>query len=240
MSRNPNTVARDIAELGLDDSDQDNLFDSPETVSKPNGNNNASNGSAADPTPSRSRPSRYDNEEAREGALRKELDSVRNVNKVIENVIQSLEKSRDNMNTVHRSVQSASTLLNTWTRILSQTEHNQRLILNPNWHGATQDLEDMENESMLRQQAAERKAVEEQMRREAAVRQAEEEERKRAVSTPSTRGTRGRVRSTGLSRGASSVSANSSAVRRGRATARAGSNIGRGATSSRGRAKGTT
>ncbi|GAB7345741.1 hypothetical protein MBLNU457_4012t1 [Dothideomycetes sp. NU457] len=239
MSRNINNVARDIGGLDLDDSDQENLVDSPETRPKPSGTKTA-NGSAADPTPSRTRPSRFKDEEAREIALRKELESVRNVNKVIENVIQSLEKSRNNMNTVHRSVQSASTLLNTWTRILSQTEHNQRLILNPNWHGATQDLEDMENESILRQQAAERRAVEEQMRREAAMRQAEEEERKRAVSTPSSRGTRGRVRTTGVTRGASSSSANTSGIGRGRATARAGSSIGRGATSTRGRPRGTT
>ncbi|KAF2226396.1 DASH complex subunit Duo1-domain-containing protein, partial [Elsinoe ampelina] len=129
---------------------------------------------------------------AREEALRRELEKVRGANQVIEKVIGSLEKSRDNMSTVNSSVRSASTLLDTWTRILSQTEHNQRLLLNPEWQGATQDLEDLENESILRQQAAERRAAEEDIRREAAARAAEEEERKRAATPSSSRGGRAR------------------------------------------------
>jgi len=98
---------------------------------------------------------------------------------------------------VSRTVDSASTLLNTWTRILSQTEHNQRLILNPNWQGATQDVADIENEAILRQQAADRREQELQQQREAAARKAEAEEKRR---TQGTRGaTRGKVRS-GLGR----------------------------------------
>lgn len=96
---------------------------------------------------------------------------------------------------------SASTLLNTWTRILSQTEHNQRLILNPDWQGATQDVADIENEAIQRQQAAERREQALQQQREAAARKAEEEERRRALNTRGARGTsRGTVRSTGLGR----------------------------------------
>lgn len=103
------------------------------------------------------------------------------------------------MQTVSRTVTSASTLLNTWIRILSQTEHNQRLILNPNWHGATQDLANIENEATIRMQAAERKAAEEERRREEAKRQAEDEERQQQAGTTrgGTRGTRGRARSVG-------------------------------------------
>src|SRR5699024_4026361 len=102
---------------------------------------------------------------------------------------------------VSRTVDSASTLLNTWTRILSQTEHNQRLILNPNWQGATQDVADIENEAILRQQAAERREQELHQQRQAAARKAEAEERRRAQGTRgTTRGaTRGKVRS-GLGR----------------------------------------
>ncbi|KAF2761328.1 hypothetical protein EJ05DRAFT_497880 [Pseudovirgaria hyperparasitica] len=137
--------------------------------------------------------SRYSSEEAREAALRRELENVQNVNKAIEDVVASLEKAKENMGTVNKTVTSASTLLQTWTRILSQTEHNQRLILNPTWHGATQDLQDIESEAVEKQQAAERRQVEEQMRKEAAVRKAEDDERKKAAATM-TRGTgRGRV-----------------------------------------------
>jgi len=238
MSRNPDSAARDLGALHLDDSDPDNLFDSPEAVSRQQASRKAPNGSVSDQTPSRAQSSRYSNEEAREATLRKELENVRNVNTVVENLIGSLERSRDNMDTVHRSVQSAATLLNTWTRILSQTEHNQRLILNPNWRGATRDIEDLENESILKQQAAERRAAEEQMRREAAARQAEEEERKRAAPSTSTRGTRGRVRGTGMSRGPSTSASTSSSIGRGRVS-RAGSSIGRGIAGNRARGRGT-
>src|ERR1700722_16509223 len=104
--------------------------------------------------------------------------------------------------TVSRTVTSASTLLNTWTRILSQTEHNQRLILDPNWQGASQDIQDMENEVVLKAQAQERRAAEEEKRREEARRRAEDEERQRQAGsvTRGARGTRGRGR--GVGRGA--------------------------------------
>jgi hypothetical protein len=89
-------------------------------------------------------------------------------------------------------VQNASTLLQTWTRILSQTEHNQRLILNPQWQGASQDLVAIEEEEMYRQQAAERRAAEDQAKREAAARKMEEERRR--AEAPPRAGTRGRGR----------------------------------------------
>lgn len=88
----------------------------------------------------------------------------------------------------------ASTLLNTWTRILSQTEHNQRLILSRNWHGASQDISNMENESKLRQQEMERREIEEANRREANLKKAEEEARsiRDTASGRGSRGTRGK------------------------------------------------
>ena len=63
----------------------------------------APDAAAASPSASPSRPrpqraeSRYTSEETREEALRRELDQVRGVNKVIEDVIESLEKAKDNM-----------------------------------------------------------------------------------------------------------------------------------------------
>ncbi|PNS15732.1 hypothetical protein CAC42_4184 [Sphaceloma murrayae] len=231
-------MSRDIGSLNLDDSDPENLFASDEQrKAVPHGQSSGRN--SATQTPSRSH---YGQHDSRDEALRRELEKIKGVNEVVERVIQSLQKSRDNMNTVNSSVRSASTLLDTWTRILSQTEHNQRLLLNPEWRGATQDLEDMENESMLKQQAAERRAAEEEMRREAAIRAAEEEERKRSATPSSSRGSRARGR--GLSsntRGAPARGAgagSSMASRRTTSSSRAGSGIGRGVPASRGRVKG--
>ncbi|KAG7286616.1 hypothetical protein NEMBOFW57_008927 [Staphylotrichum longicolle] len=129
--------------------------------------------------------SRFDTDEAREAALRKELEGVRKINEVIEGVIGTLERAKGNMGTVAKTVDNASTLLNTWTRILSQTEHNQRLILNPEWKGSTQDVIEMENEALQKQQEAERRAAEAERRREEARRKAEDEERRRAAGTAS-------------------------------------------------------
>ncbi|KAH7376341.1 DASH complex subunit Duo1-domain-containing protein [Plectosphaerella cucumerina] len=180
-------------------------------------------------TPNPRTPGNHHAEYDREAALRKELESVRNINASIEGVISTLERAKANMGTVSGTVGNASTLLNTWTRILSQTEHNQRLILNPNWRGATQDVMDMEAEALQKQQAAERRAAEEERRREAARRKREEDEDQRQRQamvgrTPSVRG-RGVARGTRGTRGAASSHTRGSSI----SGPSSGSRIGRGA-----------
>lgn len=180
----------DVGRLDLED-DVEDLFASPEsgaTTQKHTPSSQASSSAHKQSHHSRS-ASRQNEQEARDARLRAELEKVREVNKVIEGVTASLTKARENMDTVNRTVNNASTLLATWTRILSQTEHNQRLILNPNWHGASRDVEEMEGEELRRQQEGERRAQEEQRRRDEEVRRAAEEERKRAaVASASSRG----------------------------------------------------
>lgn len=132
--------------------------------------------------------------EAHEASLRRELAGIRSINQVIEGVVDSLERAKGNMDAVSQTVTSATSLLNTYTRILSQTEHNNRLILSPQWHGASDDLSKIENESIVRQQAKERREIEERERREQAARKAEEEKRRKdaAASVKGSRGGRGR------------------------------------------------
>ncbi|KAF4552271.1 DASH complex subunit duo1-like protein [Elsinoe fawcettii] len=231
-------MSHDIGSLNLDDSDPEELFASRQQQKTPLDGSTSGRHSTSQ-TPSRSN---YEQDNSRDEALRNELEKVKGVNEVIEKVVASLEKSRNNMSTVNNSVRSASTLLDTWTRILSQTEHNQRLLLNPEWRGATQDLEDLENESMLRQQAAERRAAEEEMRREAAARAAEEEERKRSATPSGTRGSRARGRGLSSATRGPSVrggASSSSTARRTTSSARGGSGIGRGVSGTRGRARGS-
>ncbi|KAK0709575.1 DASH complex subunit Duo1-domain-containing protein [Lasiosphaeria miniovina] len=167
--------------------------------------------------------SRFDAEEARETALRRELEGVRNINEVIEGVIATLERAKGNMGTVSKTVDNASALLNTWTRILSQTEYNQRLILNPDWNGATQDLADIENEALQKQRDAERRAAEAERRREEARRKAEDEDRQRTAGTAPPRGaaSRGHTRAgrdTSSGRGASGIGRGLGYTRGGRST----------------------
>ncbi|EER44969.1 DASH complex subunit Duo1 [Histoplasma capsulatum H143] len=124
-----------------------------------------------------------------------------------------------NWKNVSRTVASASTLLNTWTRILAQTEQNQRLILNPSWQGASKDIADIEGESILRQQEVERIELELQQRREAMARKAEEEERKKEA-TSAARGSRGLARGRSRILGRTPSTTSSFGTTRGTATAR--------------------
>src|SRR5438105_1353137 len=96
----------DDFELNLSDDNTDALFDTP---GKPKTLGKDSNDASADATasiPSRPRSlSRQSDGETREAALQRELESVRGVNKVVEGVIESLEKARDNMGVGHPAKQ---------------------------------------------------------------------------------------------------------------------------------------
>jgi hypothetical protein len=220
----------------------------------------------------------HDEQNAQDEGLRRELHSVRKVNEAIEEAIESLAKARNSMKvspqysrvipiasllvncfdtkelttfqTVNTTVASASSLLSTWTKILSQTEHNQRLILNPSWHGASQDLADAEQETLMKQQAAERKDYEEQERRLAVARKTEDDERRRAEAAARVPRGSSRGRGRGLGRGGGTASTSNTSyvgvggqggtrgATRGSSTARrTTSGIGRGIGSVRGRGK---
>ncbi|KAN0083422.1 DASH complex subunit Duo1 domain containing protein [Elaphomyces granulatus] len=235
-----------------DDDDSQDLWNSPskrrnKTPDKKSGREKGTTLEQPYPRNGNNGEAMLEPEGTREAALRHELQTVRNVNQAIEGILESLTRAKGNMETVSRTVNSASTLLNTWTRILSQTEHNQRLILNPKWQGATQDIADMENEAIQKQQAAERRELEMQQRREAAAKKAEEEKRRAEAAAAGIRGSRGtnrgRVR-TGHGRSSStSFSSRGQAPGRGTttssttATRNVSSGTTRGSATARGRGK---
>ncbi|KAL6818484.1 DASH complex subunit Duo1 domain-containing protein [Trichoderma sp. SZMC 28013] len=150
----------------------------------------------------------------REAMLKRELEGVRTINRVIEGVIGTLQRTGSNMDSVSKTVSNASTLLNTWTRILSQTEHNQRLILDPTWKGATNDLAEIEAEALRKQQEEARKAAEEEERKEELRRRREEEElRRKLPASASARGARGSTAGLRGARGRTRVATASSRMR---------------------------
>lgn len=241
----PNLDSLSLSDTSADDTED--LFASPSVPSK----KQAKAAQRLDPSQEKpSSTSLHDTEEdalaAHEASLRRELSSLRNMNQVITGITSSLEKAKSNMDTVSATVNNASTLLTTWTRILSQTEHNQRLILNPNWQGASQDIADGENEEVLRQQEKERREADEVRRAREREAEREEEERRRMTEGPSTKGTRGRGRGTGRGTGRAGGSGylgveGQGGVRgtaRGGTPGRTGSGIGRGLSGSRGRGRG--
>lgn len=85
--------------LNLSDSDSDALFDTPaaRVNKKKTQQTGAGAGDGAAGGKARGKESHYTTEETREVALRRELESIRNVNKVIEGVVESLQKAKDNM-----------------------------------------------------------------------------------------------------------------------------------------------
>lgn len=241
---NRNMAEPNIEELRLSDEEDDSLFASPSATAHakqavPSHSRSQSQTQQQPKPPPARTQSKQDLEDARNARLRAELAKIREVNDIIEGTTSSLRKAKENMGTVHTTVNNASTLLATWTRILSQTEHNQRLILNPSWQGASQDLEDLENADLRRQQEMERRAMEEQRKREEALRKAEDEERKKAAAAAPGRGGLGRR---GSVRGAAASTKGYTGVGgqtgRGRGTVGTRGSIGRTSSTTRGRGRG--
>lgn len=84
----------EMDKLDLSDSYNEDLFASPSRASKQNPKPAAKNTDASQ----RNGESKYDAEQAREASLKRELESVRSINDVIEGVVSSLECAKGNMN----------------------------------------------------------------------------------------------------------------------------------------------
>ena len=89
---------------------------------------------------------------------------------------------RQSIQTVNTTVAAASSLLSTWTKILSQTEHNKRLVLNPAWQGASQDIANTQRQQQQQQQQQYQQQREAIIRKEAERREYEEQERRNATT----------------------------------------------------------
>lgn len=95
--------------LDLSDSDSDALFDTP--AARKSTKKSHDTGDGAQSATARAKESHYTTEEAREAALGRELESIRNVNKVIEGVVESLQKAKDNMEVGHLNYSTCSLLI---------------------------------------------------------------------------------------------------------------------------------
>lgn len=94
----PNAVD-EMDRLQLTDEDTEDLWASPsKRQKKPNpAKDNTESGNMPESSHPRNGDTLYDREEAKEVALRNELESVRNINQVIEGVVESLERAKGNM-----------------------------------------------------------------------------------------------------------------------------------------------
>lgn len=88
----------DIGKLDLSDDDTEDLWASPSRITaKSNANPSSKTLDGSRAPASIPGESQYDAEQAREEALKRELEGVRNINEVIEGVISSLERAKGNM-----------------------------------------------------------------------------------------------------------------------------------------------
>ncbi|KAK4686002.1 hypothetical protein P7C73_g4128, partial [Tremellales sp. Uapishka_1] len=149
----------------------------------------------------------------RDDKLRESLYELRSMNEVFEGVLGALEAARGHNERLAVRVSQTSALLDEYTRLLGQTEHSRRLIMNPLWTGAEDDAAAILAEEEAKQAAA--LAAQEEAER--ARRRVEEKEREneRAKSVRESEvqrgagGSRGRVMGagtgTGRGRGGSSI-----------------------------------
>lgn len=79
----------------MDESGSEDLFASPSADKGPKSQDGAQ--TPEQPQTPANRNAQFDAGEAREAALRKELEGVRNINQVIEGVIATLDKAKGNM-----------------------------------------------------------------------------------------------------------------------------------------------
>ncbi|KAK9465816.1 DASH complex subunit Duo1-domain-containing protein [Lipomyces arxii] len=76
---------------------------------------------------------------AREERLLQELDQIRSVNETITAVLDSISVAESNLEKVVATTKNVDSLMSLWIRILSQTEHTQRVIFDPKWEGSSKD-----------------------------------------------------------------------------------------------------
>lgn len=93
------SAAEAMDKLQLSDEDTEDLWTSPsKRQKKPRSTKDGTDsGDIPESSHPRNDETLYDREEAREVALRNELESVRNINQVIEGVVGSLEHAKGNM-----------------------------------------------------------------------------------------------------------------------------------------------
>ena len=97
MASTGTTPATDKSHIQDDDLDED-LWASPsKQTSKKSSHRAQSSTSGLGSSESRHEETTFEREEARNEALKRELDSVRKVNTAIEGVIETLKKAKDNM-----------------------------------------------------------------------------------------------------------------------------------------------
>lgn len=97
------SAAEEMDKLQLSEEDTEDLWDSPSKRHAKTPRQKAPRAQDVPPEPAQPRNGEtlFDLEETREAALRNELQSVRNINQVIEGLLESLDRAKGNMTVCH-------------------------------------------------------------------------------------------------------------------------------------------
>ncbi|KAF9396231.1 hypothetical protein CPC16_003941 [Podila verticillata] len=68
-------------------------------------------------------------------AIQKELADVRRLVKAFDAIDRSLSETREKLKMFHKTADETNALLDMWVRVLSQAEHTQALLHDPEWEG---------------------------------------------------------------------------------------------------------
>ncbi|KAI8458194.1 DASH complex subunit Duo1-domain-containing protein [Phakopsora pachyrhizi] len=80
---------------------------------------------------------KWDKEVERNLKLEREKDWLERMNGMLENVADQMDGIKDKFKNVQRATETSHSLLDLYSRILTQTEHTRELISNPDWQGLT-------------------------------------------------------------------------------------------------------
>ena len=83
---------------------------------------------------------------ARVKALEKELEQLDAINESIESLIDSMQLTSGNLETILTTSTSTNALLDLWIKILSQTSYTENLLSDKNWKGLTRNEEEYQQQ----------------------------------------------------------------------------------------------
>lgn len=83
---------------------------------------------------------------ARVKALEKELEQLDAINESIESLIDSMQLTSGNLETILTTSTSTNALLDLWIKILSQTSYTSNLLSDKNWKGLTRNEEEYQQQ----------------------------------------------------------------------------------------------
>ncbi|KAF9359446.1 hypothetical protein BGX26_012346 [Mortierella sp. AD094] len=96
-------------------------------------------------------------------SIQTELEQTKRLVNVFDAIDLSMTEARDKLKTFYKTADETNTLLDMWIRVLSQTEHSQKLLQDPAWEG--QSMEEARDREYQERRAAYQQAMEEANRR---------------------------------------------------------------------------